>query len=248
MRQGSVSVPNSRARRGRQVAVLLTRGIAAIGILLFAWIFGCMGCFFGGYWAVPLGSVLLLIGAGRLLWRGRWEGLAVGGCCWFLVCLVLWAAGDGSPAASALCDHVFPAPLYVVFAITLAANACAFVKWLWNLPVPRPQVIGIVCSLSAGVLLTARPYWVAKYRGREANLRGTVLLMAYLDSADLRGADLSGAILKGAWLEGTNLKGADLRGADLSGAIYDGHTAWPAGFDPQARGARMDPWGDDNGE
>lgn len=244
MRQGSVSVPDGRARRGRRVAAAIFRGIAAIGILLVAWAFGFMGYLFDGYWAEPVGAALLVLGAGRLLWRRRWEGFVVGGCCWIPVSLVLGIYGSSS-RASAVYDRVLPVLLYAVFAITLVANAWAAVKWLLGLPMPRPQMVAIVCFLSAAVVLTAKPYWVARYRGRAADLRGAVLLSAYLDSADLRSADLSGANLTGAWLAGAKLNGANLRGAKFGGVVYSGKTKWPDGFDPTAHGARMAFWHDD---
>ena len=71
---------------------------------------------------------------------------------------------------------------------------------------------------------------------RRANLRDcflgaiihqTEFKPTILDRADLSGADLRGALLRGARLESTILKEA----------IYDAHTHWPKGFDPQAHGA-----------
>jgi uncharacterized protein YjbI with pentapeptide repeats len=82
-------------------------------------------------------------------------------------------------------------------------------------------------------------------------LRGAYLMRAHLDGANLTGADLTDADLDGA-----NLSGAILAGADLHNAAYntrplkvtnaegqpviDMPTRWPAGFDPQAAGARCD--------
>jgi uncharacterized protein YjbI with pentapeptide repeats len=51
-----------------------------------------------------------------------------------------------------------------------------------------------------------RPYWVAKYRGKGANLHAAMLAFAPLSGADLEGANLQGA----------NLSGAILNDADLS--------------------------------
>ena len=92
-----------------------------------------------------------------------------------------------------------------------------------------------------------------------ASLRRAVLARADLCGADLRGADLRsadlaetnlacaclrGATLRGADLAGACLRGADLAGADFRGARYDARTDWPAGFDPEARGARrVEQWG-----
>ena len=83
---------------------------------------------------------------------------------------------------------------------------------------------GLAGVLSAGVLFGLgkgaawlRPYWVAKYRGR--------------------GADLHGAVLALAPLQGSDLTDANLQNADLRGARYDRHTRWPSGFDPRPHGA-----------
>jgi hypothetical protein len=126
-----------------------------------------------------------------------------------------------------------------------------------------------------GVLLLAgagssskwlRAYWIAKYRGVGANLRGAMLVRAPLAGADLWGADLHGADLHSANLHGADLWEADLRGADLTGADvewadlvprshrspdptaafvwadvngarYDRYTRWPKGVDPTELGA-----------
>jgi pentapeptide repeat protein len=69
-----------------------------------------------------------------------------------------------------------------------------------------------------------RPYWVARYRGEEADLRGATLIRAplggaNLNSADLHGADLRGACLTRADLCGANLGAADLSYANLAGAL-----------------------------
>jgi uncharacterized protein YjbI with pentapeptide repeats len=67
---------------------------------------------------------------------------------------------------------------------------------------------------------------------------------AALVCADLRGAvlddvDFSGARFHGARLQGADLRRAGLGSADLMFARYDERTQWPAGIDPQARGARL---------
>ncbi len=49
-------------------------------------------------------------------------------------------------------------------------------------------------------------------------------------------ADLSWADLRGA-----DLGGADLSGADLRMVRYNADTQWPAGFDPVAAGAVLEP-------
>ena len=68
---------------------------------------------------------------------------------------------------------------------------------------------------------------------RGANLQGADLREAQLNSADLRAADL-----RGAWLEGTKMGVKTLTEPNLHGALYDRRTRWPAGFSPQAHGAR----------
>jgi uncharacterized protein YjbI with pentapeptide repeats len=73
---------------------------------------------------------------------------------------------------------------------------------------------------------------------RRANLHEAWLRDACLHAADLRNADLEGADLEGADLDAADLQGANLDGADLRGATFSPETAWPAGFDPLAAGAR----------
>lgn len=72
---------------------------------------------------------------------------------------------------------------------------------------------------------------------RGARLRGADLTDANLQRADLRHADLRSATLAGADLRGADLRGADLHEADLTAAWYDGGTAWPHGFRPEAHHA-----------
>ena len=89
--------------------------------------------------------------------------------------------------------------------------------------------------------------WMLATCLRRANLRGANLRRATLFQADLEGADLEDAELvetdlSRASLQHANLRGADLRGADLTGAElnnawYNDCTRWPAGLDPQSRGA-----------
>jgi uncharacterized protein YjbI with pentapeptide repeats len=54
------------------------------------------------------------------------------------------------------------------------------------------------------------------------------------------GAILVGANLTGADLTGTDLTEATLFEANLTDAVYDSRTTWPAGFDPEAAGARLE--------
>jgi uncharacterized protein YjbI with pentapeptide repeats len=95
-----------------------------------------------------------------------------------------------------------------------------------------------------------------------APLSFAVLRGANLVGANLAGADLEGAVLSctPSWpmltipqalsvahLAGANLTGANVRGVDFrliylarvnfTGAVYDTHTRWPKGFDPQKHGA-----------
>jgi uncharacterized protein YjbI with pentapeptide repeats len=91
------------------------------------------------------------------------------------------------------------------------------------LPRGREHLAGADLHL-AGLSLTPLPG--ADFR--RANLREAWLRDACLHAADLRDADL----------EGADLRGANLDGADLQGATFSPETAWPAGFDPVAAGAR----------
>jgi hypothetical protein len=68
-----------------------------------------------------------------------------------------------------------------------------------------------------------------------AKLRGTTFTACNFRGGDFRGTDFTGADL---WE--CDFTGAELTGANLSGVTYDIFTRWPAGFDPQAHGARMD--------
>lgn len=84
----------------------------------------------------------------------------------------------------------------------------------------------------------------------------TELSGAYLMRADLTHANLTDANLMGAELDGANLNRATLAGANLHDALYNARplkvtnaqgemvtdmpTRWPAGFNPQAAGARCD--------
>src|SRR5438270_7449348 len=85
-----------------------------------------------------------------------------------------------------------------------------------------------ICAIQAGLVLWAtgllfvrlRPYWVAKYRGEGADLRGARLMYAplagaYLLHAKLQYANLMGANLAEAELYDANLQHACLRAAVL---------------------------------
>src|SRR6266567_4394419 len=61
-----------------------------------------------------------------------------------------------------------------------------------------------------------RPYWVAKYRGKGADLHGVFLILAPLRGADLEAANLQHADLAGADLTQARLDEANLRYANLA--------------------------------
>jgi uncharacterized protein YjbI with pentapeptide repeats len=115
------------------------------------------------------------------------------------------------------------------------------------------RIEAVVCAILTGLVLVGvgalgvrlRPYWVARYRGADADLRGAVLIGAPLRGVDLHGAELPNTDLRGADLRDADLKGADLSGANLDGAVflgavYDLQTSWPAGFVPQHAGAVLE--------
>ncbi len=85
-------------------------------------------------------------------------------------------------------------------------------------------ILATVLLGGVGVLgVRLRPYWVAKYRGENADLHcaflvGAPLAHAQLGETDLRGANLAHADLSAATLCGANLTGAELTGAILHGA------------------------------
>ena len=62
---------------------------------------------------------------------------------------------------------------------------------------------------------------------------------ADLSGADLAGAQVDGAAFSGAQLQGARLLCTNLERATFAGAVYDAHTVWPEGFNPQAAGARL---------
>ena len=62
--------------------------------------------------------------------------------------------------------------------------------------------------------------------GRNASLRGTILLLTNLGAAKLLGADLTGSDLRKADLRRTNLQAANLRDANLCCALADKETDW----------------------
>lgn len=129
-------------------------------------------------------------------------------------------------------------------------------------------LVGVLSVLVVGgSAVLGKTYWVARYRGSGADLRGAFLLFAPLRGADLRYADLQGATLRGAdlrsaQLDEANLADADLRGArmqranlfcatltgtnlnsvdltvtSLYGARFDWKTQWQPGYDSTKNGA-----------
>jgi hypothetical protein len=114
-----------------------------------------------------------------------------------------------------------------------------------------------MASVLIGLGIVARPYCLAPFCGRGADLRDAILVLGYLPDANFEHPNLRGAKLQGAFLSGGNvlnadltradlsgacLYGADLRGADLfgthlRGALYSPTTQWPQGFDPSSHGA-----------
>src|SRR5258708_17978053 len=96
-----------------------------------------------------------------------------------------------------------------------------------RVPWVMSAILAAVVLVSVGMLFVRlRPYWIAKYRGAGAHLRGAMLTHAPLAGArlvmaDLRGADLRGADLRGAELLDADLGGADLRGANLQGTVLE---------------------------
>jgi uncharacterized protein YjbI with pentapeptide repeats len=75
---------------------------------------------------------------------------------------------------------------------------------------------------------------------RDAEWAGVDLHRATFLRCDFSECDLRGADLRETTLAGCDFTGADLTDADLTGAAFDSHTRWPIGFDPQARGARLE--------
>jgi Pentapeptide repeats (8 copies) len=97
---------------------------------------------------------------------------------------------------------------------------------------------GLRKAMLTGAQLSGADLYSAKLseaRLDYANLREATLFRANLVSADLEGACLDGADLAFADLRGAKLLNASLVGVSLTGAMYDAHTVWPDGFEPEAR-------------
>jgi hypothetical protein len=104
----------------------------------------------------------------------------------------------------------------------------------WGLAV---ILAGVLLGATGLLFLRLRPYWIARYRGAGADLRQAFLPLAPLHAAILDHAHLQQANLQRADLRGADLRGTDPSAALLRGAIYDSHTRWPSGFDPERHGA-----------
>lgn len=93
-------------------------------------------------------------------------------------------------------------------------------------PTSGRLVWGVSFVLAAGMLvggtILLRPYCVARYHGRRAQLCSALLAYAPLDGADLMRSVLTHANLDAARLRGAHLRGADLRHASLLGASLQG--------------------------
>src|SRR5205809_39319 len=85
---------------------------------------------------------------------------------------------------------------------------------------------GSILGGSVLLLVRLRPYWVAKYRGESACLRGAELSGAPLSGANLSDADLRHSNLRYANLSSAYLTGADLTGARLIHANLRGASLW----------------------
>jgi uncharacterized protein YjbI with pentapeptide repeats len=98
-----------------------------------------------------------------------------------------------------------------------------------------------------------RAAWALESGQPAGVLRGIALSGGYLAGCDLKGRDLRGCILPHSILVGSDLRDADLRQAQFArdystavraariGSIYDAHTRWPAGFQPEQHGLRRVP-------
>jgi hypothetical protein len=107
--------------------------------------------------------------------------------------------------------------------------------WMEDSRVPRysgeVRERSVLCLVSTGRWMgTTSP---------EPPVRRISLEGADLYDLDLGATDLRNANIRAARLRGCNFSEARLTGADLRGAIFDRFTRWPAGFDPQAHGARL---------
>jgi hypothetical protein len=103
---------------------------------------------------------------------------------------------------------------------------------------PRICALLLMGALLATVpaFMQRRPYWVAKYHGAKADLRGASLAEKDLGEADLRGAGLRSADLRRAQLPGRKLWWATLDGANLEGAELQRAELW----DAHLRGAKLE--------
>lgn len=238
-------------------AAAFIRGAAAAGVALLSFQLATSLVFGGWCWPWVLYGVLFFTGYAALLVQRRWESVIAGACCWAVLVLV-W----GCKPNEAIDEASIEAILLLALGVVLTANAWTAGRRLWLLPVPKGRLVCGVCLALLETALLIKPYWLAKYHGKQTDLRGTVLVFgdlrrAHLVNADLRHANLHGACLEGADLTGSNLTGAnltdacldganlthaDLTGAKLTWARFSPSTRWPAGFSPWSHGARLRTW------
>jgi hypothetical protein len=138
----------------------------------------------------------------------------------------------------------------------------AYFVFLWlqwdhaKFPTTPRELHLIVALIAVGFLLAAcliRPFINAivfldrRKQSRDGQAHRLMERVAHGHPLALRGRDLRGLNLAGAFLvntdlsdtdlRGVNLSGADLEAALLRGALYDEHTRWPQGFEPERHGA-----------
>jgi hypothetical protein len=190
-----------------------------------------------GYWPGLFHLLVFLLCYGRLYKVRRSISILAGAGAWLLLAISRVEISNG----------VWLIVLRSIYAVVVMSNVWAGCGWLWRLPLARGRKVMVLGSLLAGVVLLLRPYLVASYWGRGADLRGARLILADLQGADLRRADLRGADLRGACLSGANVEGADVRGANLEGAVMEkadlfgmlyGGSTRRGGWDLDSQGAK----------
>ncbi len=243
----------------RRVGAIFLRVAAAVGVTLAGLYWGI--ALIGGGWCwVQLSYLILFVSAsGALLLLGKWEGIAAGATCWIFLILLC----DSFVVRTGLAERLAFPVLVMGLAAVLVGLIGVSARWVWRLPLPRSGLAIGLCSLLMGASFLLHPYWVARFHGARADLRGALLTMtdlrraglrgadlwharlrfACLDGADLEGANLAGADLRDTCLDGAYLSGADLTGAKLTNALFSSETTrWPAHFNPSAHGAVERVW------